>query len=133
MPAMANVTVKAANGTTDVVYSALNPSSGDKVPALWRAEAAGLSSNLRPTLDLVSQWNGPRTARRITGTYMYPYVFTNASTFEKSVRARIPIIYSATVPVEVPDTEIAEAISQFNNLLVATLVKDCIKLGFAPT
>lgn len=133
MPAMANITVKASNGTTDVVYSALNPSSGDKVSALWRAEAAGVSSNLRPTLDMQSQWNGPRTARRITATYMYPYVFTNASTFEKSVRARIPITYSATVPVEIPDTEIAEAVAQFNNLLVSALAKDCIKLGFAPT
>lgn len=133
MPTMANITVKAANGTTDVVYSQINPSSGDKSAAFWRAEALGTAANLRPTLEAVSQWNGPRTARRLTMRYMWPYIFTNASTFEKTVKARVPIEVSVTVPTEVVDTDLDEVVAQFSNLLSSALIRSCMKTGFAPS
>jgi len=76
MPQIANITVKAANGTTDVVYTAMTPSSGDTTPAFWRAEGSGASASLRATFQLSSKWNGPKTARRVTGAFQYPQTAT---------------------------------------------------------
>lgn len=130
---MANITVKKADGTTDIVYSALNPSSGDKVSALWRSETAGASGSLRPTLDMQAQWNGPRTARRVTETFQYPFTVTDTTTGVTTVKARIPMTLTAVIPVEIPDATIAEAINQFMNLNKSTLIIDCFKIGFGPT
>lgn len=47
MPNMANITVKKADGTTDVVYTALTPSAGDKTSARWSLTASSTKANLR--------------------------------------------------------------------------------------
>lgn len=133
MASMADITVKKNDGATNVVYVALNPSSGDTVPAAWRQEAMGLQADLRATMSIRSQWNGPRTARRIEGTFQYPHVSTDTTTGLTTVVARVPISFTATVPVNIPDTVVAEAISQHANLLASTLIKDSCKLGYAPT
>lgn len=133
MPSMANITVKKNDGTTDVVFVALNPSSGDTVPAFWRQDAMATQADLRATLALRSQWNGPRTARRIEATYQYPHVSTDSTTGITTIVARVPVSISWTVPSNVPDTVVAEAISQCANLMASTLIKDSCKVGFAPT
>jgi len=133
MPSMANITVKKADNTTDITFTALNPSSGDTVPALWRSETAGPSASLRPTLQMKSTWNGPRTARRVEVEYQYPYTLTDTTTSSTYVKARVPIKMTVTVPAEIPDTVVTEAVNQFTNLADSTLVIDCFKIGFAPT
>lgn len=133
MPNMANITVKKADGTTDIVFSALTPSSGDKVSAQWRSETAGAAASLRPTFGMLSQWNGPRTARRVQIEGQYPYTVTDSTTSVTSVKARIPFQATFTVPVEITDTIVAEAVAQLSNLLKSTLVQDSIKAGYAPT
>lgn len=130
MPSMANITVKAANGTTDVVYTALAPSGGDSTPAYWRAEGAGASASVRPVFSLMSKSNGPKTARRVTGNGTYPHVATVDGV--ETVVNRIPFEFSFLVPLAVPDTVVAEAVHQMSNLVAATLVRDSVKSGFAP-
>lgn len=131
MPQIANITVKAANGTTDVVYTAMTPSSGDTTPAFWRAEGSGASASLRATFQLSSKWNGPKTARRVTGAFQYPQTATVDGV--ETVINRVPVEFSFLVPQAVPDTLIAEAVAQAANLIKATLIQDSIKSGFAPT
>lgn len=133
MPQMANITVKAANGTTDVVFTAMNPSAGDTVPALWRAEAEGANAASRPSFTMVSKWNGPKTARRIESHYVHPYAVTDSTTGVSSVSDRIPFHVVCTVPASIPDTVIAEAIARAVGLHTTALVKDSLKAGFAPT
>jgi hypothetical protein len=133
MPQMADIIVKKADGTTNITFTALTPSSGDKVPAQWRSETVGASPGLRPTFSMDSQWNGPRTARRVNLSGQYPFTITDSTTSSTSVKARIPFQATFTVPVEVPDTIIAEAVAQITNLVASTLAQSCIKLGYAPT
>lgn len=133
MPQMANLTVKKADGTTDIVFSALTPSSGDKVSAQWRSETAGASASLRPTAELRSTFNGPRTARRLDFSFQYPFTVTDSTTSVTTVKARIPASLTMTVPTEVPDTVVAEAVAQAFNILKSTLVMDSFKTGYAPT
>lgn len=133
MAQMADLTVKKADGTTNIVFTALNPSSGDKVPAVWRSETAGLAAALRPTFEMQSQWNGPRTARRVSINGQYPFIVTDTTTSTSTVKARIPFQATWTVPAEVPDTIVAEAVAQLSNCMAAALVQASIKLGYSPT
>jgi hypothetical protein len=132
MPQMADIIVKKADAATNVTYSALTPSSGDKVPAQWRSETAGASAALRPTFEMVSRWNGPRTARRVDFSYQYPYTVTDTTTSTTSVKARVPLNGSFVIPAEVPDTVLNEAVSQGLNLVGATLPKSSFLSGYAP-
>lgn len=133
MADMADLTVKKADGTTNIVYTKLSPSSGDKVPAVWRSETAGAAAGLRPTFEMQAQWNGPRTARRVQINGQYPFTVTDSTTTITTVKARIPFGATWTVPVEIPDTIVAEAVAQLTNCMASSLVQTSIKLGYAPT
>lgn len=133
MPQMANITVKKADGTTDIVYSALNPSSGDSVPAVWRSEAAGAQANLKPTLSAVARWNGPKTARRVDAAVVFPQSYVDSTTSLTLVKNKVVINLSGVIPAEVPDTVLAEAVAQATNLFTSTLFRDTLKTGYAPT
>jgi hypothetical protein len=130
---MADIVVKKADGTTNITFTALTPSSGDKVAAQWRSETAGAAAGLRPTFQIDSQWNGPRTARRVSYSGQYPFTVTDSTTSITSVKARIPFNGQFTVPVEVPDSVVNEAVAQLSNLVSSALIQASIKAGFAPT
>ena len=129
MPNMANITVKAANGTTDVVYNALTPSSGDKTAARWRVEAASTYAAQKPTLSLVSQDNGPKTARKVTMMYKYPVVETVNGL--PTIIGYIPFEITGTIPLQVADSGVAEGVHQAGNLFCSPLVRECFKTGYS--
>lgn len=133
MPQMANITVKAANGTTDVVYNAMTPSSGDKTAAIWRVEASSTIAAHRPIVSLVTRENGNGNARRAEFSASFPYVPPAAEGHQPTVLHRVPVTFSIALPKEVPDTFLAEAIAQAGNLLVSPLIRDSLKAGFSPT
>lgn len=130
---MADITVKKADAVTNITYSALTPSSGDKVPAQWRSETAGAAAGLRPTFQMESQWNGPRTARRVNISGQYPYTLTDSTTTATSVVARMPFQATYTIPVSIPDVVVAEFVAQITNLVASSLAQSSIKTGYAPT
>jgi hypothetical protein len=133
MTSMASITVKKADGTTDITYSALTASAGDGVAAQWRSETAGSQVNAKPTLSMVSQYNGNRTARRIDLSFKYPQAVTDSTTSVVSVANTVPLSMSITIPLGVPDSIVAEAVAQATNLLHSTLIVDSLKAGYAPT
>jgi hypothetical protein len=45
----------------------------------------------------------------------------------------VPISATFTVPGNIPDTVVAEAIAQHANLMASTLIESACKTGFAPT
>lgn len=131
MPTMANITVKKNDGTTDIIWTGVQPSSGDGTPCLWRQEVASMHTAGKPTFALLSKYNGNRTARRLMAEFRHPQTYTNSTTGIVGVENILPISVSAVLPVSFPQILIDEAISQTFNLLVATLVKDCFKTGYA--
>jgi hypothetical protein len=50
-----------------------------------------------------------------------------------NVAQRLNFTVSGVVPVDMPDTDISEAISQGFNLVASTLVVSSAKAGYAPT
>lgn len=131
MPTMANITVKKADGTTDVVYTAIAGSAGDNSPAMFRNETIGTTLAERPSLLISSLSNGPKTARRINVNFSWPITSQDAGG-NKTVSGRMTGTASCLVPQNQDVAIINEQASQFSNLLGSVLVKASFKDGFAP-
>jgi hypothetical protein len=132
MPQMADITVKKNDGTTDIVYTQMIPSAGDKSAAIWRSNSIGSAAAFRPELQAVSTANGPKTARRVNLKYSYPSLVTG-SDGKTNISDRLIIDVSAVVPQGMADTDVNEAVSQGLNLCSSALIKSTVKAGFAPT
>lgn len=132
MPQMANITVKKNDGTTDVLYTAVVPSAGDKTPAIWRNLTVGTAASHRPDLRIQSRDNGTNSARRVEGVFTYPTLVTG-SDGKVNVADKLVLNVSVVVPKGMPDVDVNEAVSQSANLIASALLKDTMKSGYAPT
>jgi hypothetical protein len=130
MPQAANITVKKYDGTTDVVYAVQQPSAGDNQPAVWKDETTGTVLAGRPTLKLTARDNGTGKARRLSASYLYPKVRTDAST-QTVVQGGASGEASFLVPQDMTMSEIREFSAQFTNLLASALIKSCIQTGYS--
>lgn len=130
---MANMTVKKNDGTTDIIYSAVTPSSGDKSPAIWKAQSVGTAPAHQPELRLSSRDASAGSKRALRSTFVYPQISTNTTTSITSVVDKALAATDWNFPKGMSQTDINEFVSQYANLIVATLVKDCVKGGYSAT
>lgn len=133
MPTMADITIKKDDGSTDVTYSVVTASGGDKSPAVWRANAFGGTPGQRPEFRLESAPNGANSGRKITGSFTYPSLYTDTSTSLTKVGTRANFQFTAFMPAEMPDAFAAEFGAQVGNLIAASLIEESLTLGYAPT
>lgn len=135
MPTMANITVKKADGTTDIVFDALSGSGGDGSPAVWRQDtgaASGLPVGLRKLLKLWTVWNGPKTARQMKFNFVMPYAVQDSTTTLYSAKDKVVFDGIITIPQAIPAAEINEAVYQGLNVLASPLVKQAGAAGYSP-
>lgn len=132
MPQISNLTVKKNDGTTDVTYSAVVPSAGDKTPAIWRNTTVGTAAAHHPTLIVASRNSGTSTARKVDGQYVYPSLVTG-SDGRVSIADRLHLKIDGTIPQGMATADVEEAVSQGLNLFVTSLIKEVFKSGYAPT
>lgn len=132
MPTMANITVKKNDGSTDIVWTAVQASGGESSPAVWRSNTIGTGPSQRPEIRLQSKWNGDQTARRLDISGTYPTLAT-AADGSVSVIARCNVQASVVVPMGMLDTDINEACAQLMNLMSSSLFKSSLQAGYAPT
>lgn len=128
MPNQAAITVKKADGTTDIIYSAVQPSSGGS-PAIWRSPVGAAPAH-KAELRVKASSNQAGTVRRIEGTYVYPQTATG-SDGSVTVVNRGSLSFTAVVPQAMPQTEINEMVHQGFNLLASSLNKSQVTEGFA--
>lgn len=130
MAQMADVTVKKADGVTNVTYSALVASAGDSQDARWSSNSSSAIRGNRDSLSMSAQFNGPRTARRavIKGDFPVRVIQDGVET----VQHRIPFALTVTLPLAVTDAQVQEAIHQFTNFCASALVRDSLISGYAP-
>lgn len=133
MPQMANITIKKADGTTDVVYTALTPSSGDRTKAVWRVESIGAIPGNRPVLEISSKASQNGQARIVEGKMSYPETYTDSTTGVIAVRLRDVASFVTTVDQRGVDTTHNEMAAQFANLLKSALVQSIISTGYNAT
>jgi hypothetical protein len=135
MPSMASMTVKKADGTTDIVYDSITASGGESSPAVWRQDTgavAGLPVGLRSLFKLQSKWNGPKTARQLSFEFNQPYSVQDSTTTLYSAKDRVVMTGVITLPQGIPSANLNEVV-QGLNLLANALVKSSAQAGYAPT
>lgn len=133
MPNMANITVKKADGTTDVIYVASTPSAGDKNPAIWTQNAAAGIQGFRPRFELQTQNNGTGSMRQARVRFSFPSTYTDSTTGLTKLNKTVDFDGIVYLPKELTTTEWKEAFAQLGNLLVSALVRSAVEEGFAPT
>lgn len=135
MPSMASITVKMADGTTDIVYDALSASGGDNSPAVWRQDtgnSATIPVGLRRMVSMQTSWNGPRTARIVTCKGVSPYLYENPTNVWNNPH-RIQADMRVVVPVGIPFGSTNEGVYQMLNLFGSLLFRQAAAAGYAPT
>lgn len=128
MPTMADITVKAANGTTDVVLKAKTPSFGDKSDAVWTIDASSTIRNHRATFTSQTLWNGPKTARRAIARASWPVVRMVEGV--ETIVHRCEGSQNVLVPQGLTDSEVAEFVHVYGNFLVSNLIREVQKSGY---
>jgi hypothetical protein len=131
---MASITVKKADGSTDIIYDALTPSGGDGTPAVWRqdtGQAAGFPSGLRPWLKIATQNNGPKTARQVSYEFVRPYAVQDSTTTLYSAKDQVVFKGTMSLPNAIPAGDLKEAAYQLGNLLASALVKSIGEVGYS--
>lgn len=131
MPAIANITIKKNDGTTDIVYTGVSPSSGDGVPAVWKAQTVGTAPSHQPEFRLSAREGSKGAQRFLRTTLQYPQIATNTTTGVTSVVDRATFAGDWHVPKNMSQADINEFASQVANLLASTLIKDCVKAGYS--
>lgn len=133
MAQQANITIKKADGTTDIVFTALSPSAGDKTPAQWRSESVGSIAANKPLLSVTARSTADRKARIVTVNFSYPETYTDSTTglvkINNTVRASTQFI----LPLGASDMVVQEAAAQFGNLMDHIDLQTAFKSGIAPT
>lgn len=129
---MANIIIKKNDGSTDVTYTAVVASGGDKSPAVWRNNAATGTPGQRPELRVSARNNGDNTARRVDGQYTYPSVYTDTTTSTTKIGSRANFQFSAVIPGDMPDADAEEFGAQIGNLIAAALIEETLTGGYAP-
>lgn len=132
MPSLANITVKKNDGTTDITYTGVSPASGSN-PASWKATSVGSAPAHQPEFRLLAKDASNGASRALRSTYQYPRIVTDTTTSIVSVIDKAFASTDWNFPKSMTQADINEFVSQYANLLVSTLIKDCVKAGYAAT
>lgn len=132
MTAIANITVKKADGTTDITFNGVGGAAGDN-PAFWRCASAPGTPGQRPTLTLAGKWNAAKTVRRLDGKISFPSVYTDTSSSLTKVRSTMVMTFSIAMPQDTASADILEFAAQATNIFRDTMITGSITSGFAPT
>lgn len=133
MPAIADLVIKKADGTTNITFSAVQPAGGDKSPAVFRSLSTTGTNGQHPELRVSSNSTKSNSGRQVQLAFSYPSVYTDTTTGLTSVKSRANAQISVFVPADVPDSDLNEFGAQLGNLLASTLIKSVNATGFAPT
>lgn len=133
MTTATDITVKKYDGTTDILWSLISASAGDKSPAIWRSGTASGTVGQKPVFTISARPNADGTVRRIDVGCKFPAVYTNSTTGQTEVRSTATFSGSFAVPQNMTAVDIQEFSYQLCNLLTVTLVKNTIVAGYAPT
>jgi hypothetical protein len=136
VPSIANITVKKNDGTTDIVWTGVQPSSGDGTAAVWQSLTVGSTIDTRPELRLSAKdGKGPNgiTTRKVRATIGYPQVYTETTTSLQKTAFRSLMTVEWSLPKGMTTTDTNEAVAQAANLLASTLIKQCVQAGYSAT
>lgn len=126
MPNLANLTVKKADGTTDITYTGVSPSAGFGSAALFRSNSVGTSVAARPSLAVTPVQRTNRLVAKVN--FVYPIVdpvtgkVVDYGTFKGE----------SNFPMAATDVDVAEGVAQGTNLVAHALLKSVMREGNGP-
>lgn len=126
MPQLTNITVKKADGTTDIVFTGLSPSAGYGSPALFRSNSVGTNIAQRPSLAVTPIARPNRSV--VKTNFVYPIV--DAATGKVVDYGTIKA--ESNFPMTADDSVVSEMAHQGTNLLATALIKSVLKEGMGP-
>lgn len=130
---IADITVKKHDGTTDITYTGVQPSSGDGTSAQWKSQTVGNAPAHQPELRLSGREASNGTKREMRATFRYPQIATNSTTGLTSVVDSASASLTLTFPKAMAQSDINEFCAQFGNLVDAALIQACLKAGYSAT
>lgn len=130
MAILANITVKKFDGTTDIVYTGVDPQGGPQVPAAWRSQTVGSAQAHQPDLRVSAKLrNGSSSVKEVHGTYRYPQIATNSTTGVTSIVRQAGGSFTFNFDSAMSQADVNEAAHQFANLIASALVKEMMRTG----
>lgn len=130
MPAMANITVKKHDGTTDITYVAKTGAGGDNLSAVWRADSVSSIPAHCPTLQFKGSSNAANTTRIMKWEFDYPIIDSSSGSpvvvGHLKGNGAIPVLQNADW------TQVREGVAQQLNLLGSALMRSSFLEGYAP-
>jgi len=126
MSTIANITVKKNDGTTDIIYTAIEGRSGDN-PARLKAPALGATPLTQPELRVGSKVVQNSDRAKVIATFVYPYAVVNSTTGVTSIAEREVFRLEYTGSNAIPQATRDEAVSQGMNLLASPSFKTMLK------
>lgn len=126
MAQLANITVKKHDGTTDVVYTGIEPASSGN-PATWKNQTVGDAQAHQPELRVSAKRRG--TMVEVKGTFRYPQVVTDSTTGVKKIQRWYTESRVAAFDSQMAQADVNEASSQCSNLWASALVKEMLRTG----
>jgi len=131
MTQAADITVKKADGTTDIVWTLMQPASGDGSAAIWRSNTVGDSPAVRPQLTVTSK-AAASGVRHVNGTLSYPSFVEDADGIQQ-IQGVNYFNFHASIAPGALDSDSTQMAAQAANLLASTIMKAVNASGFAPT
>ena len=134
MPTAANITVKKNDGTTDVVYTSVQPAGGPGVPAVWKNQTVGTSIGQQPELRCSSKESKSAGVNfsDVRLSYKYPRSVMNSTTGEITLSEGFSGTASIRINQVMLTTDLNEAAAQFGNLMASALIKSVLQSGRSP-
>lgn len=126
MPQLANITVKKNDGTTDVVFSGVVASAGDKSPARWRSPIGAAPAH-KPELWVSTAPNSSGSVRRLTSEFSYPVTAIGGDgkvTVVDKPKMRLEIPIPQGMSQDVIDEYITQGLNLFNSQLFRAQCKE---------
>lgn len=128
MPTFGNITIKKADGTTDVVYTGIARSGGDNNPTRYRSETVGTVPAQKPVFAIVCG-PGPNSSRKAVFNGKFPYYDIDGKERGSVILRNAEVIVSQGIST----SEINEGVYQLLNLAASSAAKQTAAEGYAPT
>lgn len=128
---MGNLTIKKADGTTDVTFTMIAASAGDNSPALYRSVTTGVAPNRQDSLEVTGRWNQANTVRRVNQKFIRSYNVTDVNSVETQA-SKVTVEITVAAPQNVPQSAVDEAVAQSANLYKHAEIQAACKAGYAP-
>jgi len=133
MPNLADLIIKKADGTTDVTWSGIVASAGDRVASRHASKSVSTVPAFQPQMSIKTEANPTNSTRRVHVNIVYPYTVTDSTTTLISKVGQCSYRGEWTIPQDLPQSTVDEFAAQVANLVDTTLVVDVVKTQTAPT